>query len=351
MQDIGIANAETNTNPYNNINVINAEKKKKPHNITIKNYNPNEPKSYPNMKYTEKQNYRRYKTKTEPKLHQSIMIDEEDNIINTIKKAFGIENENKRNFSTVETSGADYVKDPEPVEVEQPQPPKLTYDIPKREGDTNVPETPKPRKRDLQVATPSTATEITGTIIAPSAMSPSDRMEMFVKKVRERTPVPPSPKTEAAKSRLDELTAISHGLSEADNPKIKTLTAKIDEANEKLKNDIIPLEDRAEFRKLLNTDYEELFKEKAKEAQRIKEEREKIKIEMDKLYEIQREKEMILDFNQRVKSVAKDRPIPYKELLGELNRQKIRIANNSFLAIPPETAYRSYNFRLGYPTE
>lgn len=111
---IATANADTNTDPQKMINVINTEKKKKPHNITIKNYNPNEPKVYPNMKYTEKQNYRRYKTKTEPKLYSRIMIDEEDDIINTIKKAFGIEKENKRNISNVETSGADYIKDPEP---------------------------------------------------------------------------------------------------------------------------------------------------------------------------------------------------------------------------------------------
>ena len=113
---IATANADTNTDPQKMINVINTEKKKKPHNITIKNYNPNEPKVYPNMKYTEKQNYRRYKTKTEPKLYSRIMIDEEDDIINTIKKAFGIEKQNKRNFGNVETSGANYVKDPEPPE-------------------------------------------------------------------------------------------------------------------------------------------------------------------------------------------------------------------------------------------
>ncbi len=47
---IAIANADTNTDPQKYINIINTEKKKKPHNITIKNYNPNEPKVYPNMK-------------------------------------------------------------------------------------------------------------------------------------------------------------------------------------------------------------------------------------------------------------------------------------------------------------
>ena len=124
MADITTANAFTSTDPQKMINVINTEKKKKPHNITIKNYNPNEPKVYPNMKYTEKQKYCKYKTKTEPKLYSQIMIDEEDDIINTIKKAFGIEKENKRNISNVETSGADYIKDPEPIEVEQTKPPE-----------------------------------------------------------------------------------------------------------------------------------------------------------------------------------------------------------------------------------
>lgn len=128
---IATANADTNTDPQKMINVINTEKKKKPHNITIKNFNPNEPKVYPNMKYTEKQNYRRYKTKTEPKLYSRIMIDEEDDIINTIKKAFGIEKENKRNISNVETSGADYIKDPEP--------PKYITQVAKgSENDTNT---------------------------------------------------------------------------------------------------------------------------------------------------------------------------------------------------------------------
>ena len=38
------------------------------------------------MKYSEKQKCRRYKTKTEPKLHSKIMVDEEDDSVNTIKK-------------------------------------------------------------------------------------------------------------------------------------------------------------------------------------------------------------------------------------------------------------------------
>ena len=124
MEEEKAANVDTNIDPLKKINIINTGQiKKKPHNITIKNFDPNEPKVYPNMKYTEKQKYRRYKTKTEPKLYSKIMIDEEDDIITTIKKAFGIENKNKQNFSNVETSGADYVKDPELTGVEQTKPP------------------------------------------------------------------------------------------------------------------------------------------------------------------------------------------------------------------------------------
>jgi len=46
MDDKKTIDANTNTNPNNNISIINAGKlKKKPHNITIKNFNPNEPKT------------------------------------------------------------------------------------------------------------------------------------------------------------------------------------------------------------------------------------------------------------------------------------------------------------------
>jgi hypothetical protein len=40
------------------------------------------------------------------------MIDEEDDIVNTIQKAFGIEPEKKRNFTDVETSGTPYYQEP-----------------------------------------------------------------------------------------------------------------------------------------------------------------------------------------------------------------------------------------------
>jgi len=167
MADITTANAFTSTDPQKMINVINTEKKKKPHNITIKNYNPNEPKVYPNMKYTEKQKYRKYKTKTEPKLYSRIMIDEEDDIINTIKKAFGIEKENKRNISNVETSGADYIKDPEPIEVEQTKPPEYITRLAVEDKPPQTPVVRKPTKLSI-------STEITSAVAAPSPGTPKD---------------------------------------------------------------------------------------------------------------------------------------------------------------------------------
>ena len=107
----------TNTNPNNNIGIVNVgQLKKKPHNITIKNFNPNEPKTHQSrILYSDKQNYRRYKTKTEPKLYSKITIDEEDDLVAKIRKEFGITAENKKtNYSEVNTSGATYTKDPEP---------------------------------------------------------------------------------------------------------------------------------------------------------------------------------------------------------------------------------------------
>ncbi len=54
--------------------------------------------------------YRRYKTKTEPKLYSKIMIDEEDDLVAKIRKEFGITADNKKtNYSDANTSGANYV--------------------------------------------------------------------------------------------------------------------------------------------------------------------------------------------------------------------------------------------------
>ena len=53
------------------------ETKKQPFDIKIDN-NKKEPKLSKNVRYSDKQNYRRYKTLTEPKLLSRIMVDAND---------------------------------------------------------------------------------------------------------------------------------------------------------------------------------------------------------------------------------------------------------------------------------
>jgi len=81
----------------------NKDKDKKPHNIKIKNNNPKEPKIKEDKRFSAKQKYRVYKTKIEPKLHSKITIDEEDDIVAELKKAF--DNRDKDTTNLVETSG------------------------------------------------------------------------------------------------------------------------------------------------------------------------------------------------------------------------------------------------------
>jgi len=98
------ADTQTNiTGSGNPVIVVNQEKKKKPYDVQ---FGKTEPKIKPNMKYSSKQSYRRYKTKTEPNLNSNIMVNEEDDIVKQIKKAFGINPENT-NYSSVESAPMD----------------------------------------------------------------------------------------------------------------------------------------------------------------------------------------------------------------------------------------------------
>jgi hypothetical protein len=122
--EINSVDAAVNTNPLSQIAVINTDKlKEKPYDVKIKNYNPNEPKTKANMKYTDKQNFRRYKTKTEPKLFSKIMVDDEEELISKIRKEFGIKDTTKKNYSEVETSGTLYYEAPMPQAPQQPERP------------------------------------------------------------------------------------------------------------------------------------------------------------------------------------------------------------------------------------
>jgi hypothetical protein len=134
----------TDALPLNNIGLINSEQKKKPHNITIKNYNQNEPKRTPNMKYSDKQRYRRYKTKTEPNLLSKIQVNEDDDIINKIKAAFGIKTDDKgSNYSEPETAPAPFYKGLDEI-------PELP-EAPRQQREPRVPKERRPLRRDQQL--------------------------------------------------------------------------------------------------------------------------------------------------------------------------------------------------------
>jgi hypothetical protein len=109
-----ITNEKPQTNPAYNIGIINPEQKEKPHNVTIKNHNPHEPKIKANTKYSAKQSYRRYKTKKEPNLLNRIQVNEDDDIVSKIREAFGIAPDKPNtNYSEVETAPSPYNKDVE----------------------------------------------------------------------------------------------------------------------------------------------------------------------------------------------------------------------------------------------
>ena len=103
---------DTQTNPLNNIGIFNLKKKKVPIDIKINN-SQKQPKVVPNVKYSAKHNFRRYKSKTEPKLHEGLKKDEEDDIIHKIREAFGLGGKENTNYSDVITAEApEFMADP-----------------------------------------------------------------------------------------------------------------------------------------------------------------------------------------------------------------------------------------------
>ena len=232
-----LATTGTNTNPFSQIGIINKETKKKPYDVKIKNNNPNEPKIFPNMKYSDKQRYRRYKTKTEPKLFNKIMIDEEDDIVNTIKKAFGIEIKPKRNYSDVETSGMPYYEEPNPrngdqppqqpreQQPEQPEQPEQQQPSPQRKQ-----QQPSPQREQQPREQPSTSTEITSEIASPGPQSPKVLMRMLENRTKPRLPED----AEKSQQRLEKLAEFAKTKAAEEQAKRdKILKAPLSEENEK----------------------------------------------------------------------------------------------------------------------
>jgi len=89
LQEIPKATSRPNeiTSAANQITNINLEQKKKPYDVKINN-KARQPTVTPNVKYTDKHRFRRYKTKVEPNLFKKIEVNEEDDVIDKIRAAF-----------------------------------------------------------------------------------------------------------------------------------------------------------------------------------------------------------------------------------------------------------------------
>ena len=128
VADIGTNAKDTQTDPQIPVGLFNLKEKKKPHNIIIDNKR-REPKARTNMKYTDKQRFRSYKTKTEPRLLNKIEINEDDDIVNKIKEALGFNVPRKNtNYSSVATAGVDYI--PQPSDFKEPENNDEIQDVP-----------------------------------------------------------------------------------------------------------------------------------------------------------------------------------------------------------------------------
>lgn len=117
MAEVSVGTVGTQTD-NNNFGIINLQKtKKKPYDVAIDNFKK-ELKIIPNVKYTAKQRYRRYKTNDAPKLYKRVMIDEEDEMVNKIREAFGLNAIKKnKNYQEVETAPTPYYNAPQPETV------------------------------------------------------------------------------------------------------------------------------------------------------------------------------------------------------------------------------------------
>jgi gamma-glutamylcyclotransferase (GGCT)/AIG2-like uncharacterized protein YtfP len=243
----------TNTNPFSQVGIINKETKKKPYDVKIKNNNPNEPKVNINMKYSDKQKYRRYKTKTEPKLFSKIMIDEEDDIVNTIKKAFGMENKKNTNMTNVETSGVPYYEEPKPVEGEEPNivemvretAPAQEEELPAapaaaRRGRTQEPSGMITRAKSVPRKASSIATEVTSEIVQPEPISPGKLLAMNAlksmeenNKRREIAQAEAEERAKKEKERIFNLSMMTMAAREENDAAIRARLAEVDERERK----------------------------------------------------------------------------------------------------------------------
>ena len=292
--------ASTNTNPLSQIAFINKDKEKKPYDVKIKNYNPDEPKISVNMKYSDKQRFRKYKTKTEPKLFSKIMIDEEDDIVKTIKKAFGIEDKKKLNYTDVETSGTPYYEEPQQPQ-EQPQEQEQRREIPNTPSNIGRVEgtiiAPKPRR---QKKSDSASTEITSEIADPPQISPGRmRVLMQLKKAEEFN----------KKHQLAEEEAKIRAQKEKERILELSRIAKEEQARDKILENML----------IFNEDDVKKYKAEIKELEELKKSKEFNKNLDDKFYRDiakegkERVDKQIMELQRKINNISMVREFKYRK--------------------------------------
>jgi hypothetical protein len=128
MAEVSVGTVGTQTN-NDNFGIINLQKtKKKPYDIAFSN-NRKEPKIKPDIKYTAKQRFRQFKTKVQPNVYKRVMVDEEDDMVNKIREAFGLNAIKKnKNYQQVETAPNPYYNEPQP---------KIIYEDQNKEDDVS----------------------------------------------------------------------------------------------------------------------------------------------------------------------------------------------------------------------
>jgi hypothetical protein len=94
----------------NQITNVNTEQKKKPYDISINN-KAKQPTVTPNVKYTDKQRFRRYKTKKEPEMLKKVEVNQDDDIVEKLRAALDpMYKKPNTNFSQQITAPAAYNK-------------------------------------------------------------------------------------------------------------------------------------------------------------------------------------------------------------------------------------------------
>jgi hypothetical protein len=228
------------------------------------------------------------------------MIDEEDDIVKTIKKAFGIEDEKKLNYTDVETSGTPYYEEPQPQqpqEQEQEQRreiPNTPSNIGRVEGTIIAPKSRRPKNQA------SASTEITSEIADPPQISPGKMIVLMqLKKAEEFN----------KKHQLAEEEAKIRAQKEKERILERSRIAREEQARDKILENML----------IFNEDDVRKYKAEIKELEELKKSKEFNKNLDDKFYRDiakegkERVDKQIMELQRKINNIDMVREFKYKK--------------------------------------